>query len=72
LDALLSAVEAWRNDLSNFASEAAKHGTRDSSELLTTGREQVRHIAGKIEERPFVSLALAFATGLVIWGLLRR
>jgi hypothetical protein len=40
--------------------------------LLKTGRQQVRNIAGKVEERPFVSLAVAFATGLIMWGLLRR
>jgi hypothetical protein len=40
--------------------------------LISTGRQQVRNIAGKVEERPFVSLAAAFATGLMIWGLLRR
>ena len=72
LDALLSALEAWRKDLYSFAAERAEHGARDGSDLLTTGRQQVRDIAGKVEERPFVSLAAAFATGLMIWGLLRR
>jgi ElaB/YqjD/DUF883 family membrane-anchored ribosome-binding protein len=72
LDELLSALEAWRKDFYNFAAERAEHGARSGSDVLKTGRQQVRNIAGKVEERPFVSLAVAFATGLMIWGLLRR
>jgi len=72
LDELLSALEAWRKDFYNFAAERVEHGARDGSDALKTGRQQVRNIAGKVEERPFVSLAVAFATGLMIWGLLRR
>jgi hypothetical protein len=56
----------------SFAAETAEHGARSGSDLLKTGRQQVRNIAGKVEERPFVSLAVAFATGLMMWGLLRR
>jgi hypothetical protein len=72
LDELLSALEAWRKDFYNFAVERVEHGARDGSDVLKTGRQQVRNIAGKVEERPFVSLAVAFATGLMIWRLLRR
>jgi hypothetical protein len=72
LPLLLSALEAWRKEFYSFAAERADHGARSGSDLLTTGRQQVRNIAGKVEERPFVSLAVAFATGLMIWSLLRR
>jgi ElaB/YqjD/DUF883 family membrane-anchored ribosome-binding protein len=72
LDELLSALEAWRKDFYNFAAEREERGARSGSDVLKTGRQQVRNIAGKVEERPFVSLAVAFATGLMIWSLLRR
>jgi hypothetical protein len=71
-DALRSALETLRKDFETFATERAEYGAGDGSDLLTTGRQQVRDIAGKVEERPFVSLAVAFATGLMIWRLLRR
>ena len=71
-DALRSALEALQKDFYSFAAERGEHGARDGSDLLATGRQQARNIAGKIEERPFVSVAVAFATGLMIWGLLRR
>jgi ElaB/YqjD/DUF883 family membrane-anchored ribosome-binding protein len=69
VDALRSALEALQKDLHSFVGE---RGAREGSDLLKTGRQQVRNIAGKVEERPFVSLAVAFATGLMMWGLLRR
>jgi ElaB/YqjD/DUF883 family membrane-anchored ribosome-binding protein len=71
-EALRSALEALQKDFYGFAAETGERGARDSSNLLRTGRQQVRDIAGKVEERPFVSLAVAFATGLMIGGLLRR
>ena len=71
-EALLSALEELRQDFYSLAAETAEHGPRDGSDLLTTGRQSVRNIAPKVEERPFVSLAVAFATGLMISGLLRR
>jgi hypothetical protein len=71
-DALRSALEALRRDFYSFAAARGEHGVRDGSDSLATGRQQVRNIAGKVEERPFVSLAVAFATALMIWGLLRR
>jgi ElaB/YqjD/DUF883 family membrane-anchored ribosome-binding protein len=71
-DALRSALEELQKDFYSFAAEAGERGARDGSDLLSTGRQQVRNIAGKVEERPFVSLAVAFATGLMIWRLLRR
>jgi ElaB/YqjD/DUF883 family membrane-anchored ribosome-binding protein len=71
-DALRSALEELRQDFYILAAEKAEHGARDGRDLLKTGRESVRNIAGTVEERPFVSLAVAFVTGLMMWGLLRR
>ena len=71
-EALRSALEELQKDFYSFAAETGERGARDGSDLISTGRQQVRNIAGKVEERPFVSLAVAFATGLMIWGLLRR
>jgi ElaB/YqjD/DUF883 family membrane-anchored ribosome-binding protein len=71
-DALRSALEELRQDFYSFAAERGEDGARYGNDLLTTGRQQVSNIAGKVEERPFVSLAVAFATGLLIGGLLRR
>jgi ElaB/YqjD/DUF883 family membrane-anchored ribosome-binding protein len=71
-EALRSALEALQQDFYSFAAETGKRGARDGSDLLRTGRQQVRDIADTVEGRPFVSLAVAFATGLMIWGLLRR
>jgi ElaB/YqjD/DUF883 family membrane-anchored ribosome-binding protein len=70
-EALRSALEALQQDFYSFAAETGKRG-RDGSDLLRTGRQQVHDIADTVEGRPFVSLAVAFATGLMIWGLLRR
>jgi hypothetical protein len=71
-DALRSAVEALQKDIYSFVGDRGEHGARDGSDLLSTGRQQVRNIAGKVEERPVVSLAVACATGLMTWMLLRR
>jgi hypothetical protein len=71
-DALRSALEELQKDFYSFAAETGERRARNGSDLLATGRQQVRNIAGKVEERPFVSLAVAFATGLMIWRLLRR
>jgi ElaB/YqjD/DUF883 family membrane-anchored ribosome-binding protein len=71
-DALRSALEELQKDFYSFAAETGERGAHDGSDLISTGRQQVRNIAGKVEERPFVSLAVALATGLMIWGLLRR
>jgi ElaB/YqjD/DUF883 family membrane-anchored ribosome-binding protein len=71
-EALRSALEELQKDFYSFAAERGEHGARVGGDLLTTGRQQVRNIAGKVEERPFLSIAVAFATGLMISGLLRR
>jgi ElaB/YqjD/DUF883 family membrane-anchored ribosome-binding protein len=41
-------------------------------DLQTTGRQQLRSVESQIEERPLVSLAIAFALGLVLGRLLDR
>jgi ElaB/YqjD/DUF883 family membrane-anchored ribosome-binding protein len=43
-----------------------------TDEFQTTGPRHLRNIEGKIEQRPFVSLAVAFATGLVVGRMLDR
>lgn len=43
-----------------------------ASDLQTTGQQQLRKAEGKIEERPFMSVAIAFATGLVVGRLIDR
>ena len=43
-----------------------------ASDLQATGQEQVQKVEGKVGERPFVSLAIAFATGMVVGRLLQR
>jgi ElaB/YqjD/DUF883 family membrane-anchored ribosome-binding protein len=43
-----------------------------TSDLQTAGQQQLRNVEGKIEERPFMSLAIAFATGLIVGRLLDR
>jgi ElaB/YqjD/DUF883 family membrane-anchored ribosome-binding protein len=43
-----------------------------ANDLQTTGKQQVRNVENKIEERPSVSLAIAFATGVVVGRMLDR
>ena len=40
--------------------------------LQATGQQQVQEVEGKVHERPFVSLAIVFATGFVTARLLDR
>jgi ElaB/YqjD/DUF883 family membrane-anchored ribosome-binding protein len=42
------------------------------NDLQTTGQQQVRNVESRIQERPFVTLAMAFASGLVVGRLLDR
>jgi ElaB/YqjD/DUF883 family membrane-anchored ribosome-binding protein len=37
-----------------------------SNDLQTSGKQQLRKVEDQIGERPYTSLALAFATGLII------
>jgi ElaB/YqjD/DUF883 family membrane-anchored ribosome-binding protein len=43
-----------------------------AGDLQTAGQQQLRAAEGKIEERPFMSVAIAFATGLVVGRLIDR
>jgi ElaB/YqjD/DUF883 family membrane-anchored ribosome-binding protein len=43
-----------------------------ANDLQTTGQQQLRNAESKIEERPFMSVAIAFATGLVVGRLIDR
>jgi ElaB/YqjD/DUF883 family membrane-anchored ribosome-binding protein len=43
-----------------------------ADDVTTTGRQQLRSVESQIEERPLVSLAIAFAIGLVLGRLLDR
>jgi ElaB/YqjD/DUF883 family membrane-anchored ribosome-binding protein len=54
-------LDAMRQRIATFAND-----------LQTTGKQQVRNVENKIEERPFVSLAIAFATGVVVGRMLDR
>jgi ElaB/YqjD/DUF883 family membrane-anchored ribosome-binding protein len=43
-----------------------------TNDLQTTGQQQLRNLEGKIEERPFMSVGVAFVTGLMVARLLER
>jgi ElaB/YqjD/DUF883 family membrane-anchored ribosome-binding protein len=43
-----------------------------SNDLQATGQQQLRKVEDKVGERPFTSLALAFATGLIVGRMLDR
>ncbi len=45
---------------------------RIADEVQASGRESLRAIEERIEERPLVSLAMAFAVGLVLGRLFDR
>ena len=49
-----------------------KRINRIADELQTGGRESLRAVEERIEERPLVSLAIAFAVGLVLGRLFDR
>ncbi len=86
-DALRSDLDALRKDFGTFVSTVKSNaGSRTEAELdamrqriatltndlQTTGQRQLRNVESKIEERPFMSLAIAFATGVVIGRILDR
>jgi ElaB/YqjD/DUF883 family membrane-anchored ribosome-binding protein len=43
-----------------------------AGDVQTTGRQQLRTVESQIEERPLVSLAIAFAVGVLLGRLLDR
>jgi ElaB/YqjD/DUF883 family membrane-anchored ribosome-binding protein len=49
-----------------------KRINRIAEDLQTGGRESLRAVEERIEERPLVSLAIAFAVGLVLGRLFDR
>jgi ElaB/YqjD/DUF883 family membrane-anchored ribosome-binding protein len=56
---------------SNGSSRAELDGIREriatlSNDLQTSGQQQLRKLEDQVGERPYTSLALAFATGLII------
>lgn len=87
VDALRADLDALRRDLGQiFDTVKTKTGNRAESEIdalrkrierlagdvQSSGRETVRAVGDQIEERPFASLAMAFAVGLVLGRLFDR
>jgi ElaB/YqjD/DUF883 family membrane-anchored ribosome-binding protein len=85
LDALRSDLDTLRKDFATFVSALKSNasGRREAdamrkriatlaNDLQATGQQQLRNVEGKIEERPLMSLAIAFATGLVVARMLDR
>jgi ElaB/YqjD/DUF883 family membrane-anchored ribosome-binding protein len=79
VDALRSELDNFRKDFGVLVSSLKDNGSgradldairqRLSSlgdDWQTTGQNQVRKLEDRIGDRPFVSLTLAFATGLII------
>jgi ElaB/YqjD/DUF883 family membrane-anchored ribosome-binding protein len=86
-DALRSDLDTLRKDFGTFVStlkdnassraEAELDAMRQrlttlSSDLQATGQQQLRKVEAQVGERPFTSLALAFATGLIVGRMLDR
>jgi ElaB/YqjD/DUF883 family membrane-anchored ribosome-binding protein len=87
VDALRADFEALRKDLSSVLETIKGAATsradaeiealrkrldRLGANLQSSGREGVRAVEEQIEERPLVSLAMAFALGLVLGRLFDR
>jgi ElaB/YqjD/DUF883 family membrane-anchored ribosome-binding protein len=86
-DALRADVDTLRKDFSTLVTtlrgsassraEAELDAMRQrvatlAHDLQTTGQQQLRIAERKIEEQPFMSVAIAFATGFVIGRVLDR
>ena len=86
-DALRSDLETLQKDFGTFVStlknnaggraEAELDAVRQrlvtlSSDLQTAGQRHLRRVEDQVVERPYVSLAAAFATGLIIGRMLGR
>lgn len=87
LDAIKSDIDALRKDLVSVADSVKGTATKRAdaeidalrkrldklaTNVQTTGREQLRAVEEQIEERPLVSLAMAFAIGLMLGRLFDR
>jgi ElaB/YqjD/DUF883 family membrane-anchored ribosome-binding protein len=78
-DALRSELDTLREDFGTFVSTLKDNGSNRaeldairqrlatlSNDLQTSGQQQLRKLEEQVGERPYTSLALAFATGLII------
>ena len=78
-DALRSELDSLREDFGSFVSTLKHNGSSRaeleeireriatlSNDLQTTGQQQLRKLEGQVGERPYTSLAIAFATGLIL------
>lgn len=87
LDAIKSDIDALRKDLVSVVDSVKGTATKRAdteidalrkrldklaTNVQTTGREQLRAVEEQIEERPLVSLAMAFAIGLMLGRLFDR
>ena len=87
LDSLKSDIDTLRKDLGavlerikgTAANRAEteiqalqKHINRIADDVQTSGREGIRALEERVEERPLISLAVAFAVGLVLGRLFDR
>jgi ElaB/YqjD/DUF883 family membrane-anchored ribosome-binding protein len=85
-DALRSELDALREDFGTFVSSLKDNGSSRaeldgirqriatlSNDLQTSGQQQLRKFENQVGERPYVSLAVALASGLIVgWMLDRR
>ena len=87
LDTLKSDLEALKKDIGAIAQSLKGQATsraeaeldhvrqrvgRLAGDLQSQGREQIRSFEAQIEERPFASLAMAFAIGLIFGKMFDR
>jgi ElaB/YqjD/DUF883 family membrane-anchored ribosome-binding protein len=84
-DALRSELDTLRDDFGNFVSTLKDNGSRRaeldgirqrittlSDDLQKSGQQQLRKFENQVGERPYVSLAVALASGLIVGWLLDR
>jgi ElaB/YqjD/DUF883 family membrane-anchored ribosome-binding protein len=69
-------VNTLKNNASSRA-EAELEAVRQriatlSNDLQTTGQQQLRKVEDQVGERPYTSLAIAFATGLIVGRMFDR
>ncbi len=83
-DAIRSELDTLREDFGTFVSTLKDNGRRPeldsirqritalSNDLQTSGQQKLHKLEDQVSERPYTSLALAFATGLIIGGIAGR
>jgi ElaB/YqjD/DUF883 family membrane-anchored ribosome-binding protein len=69
LDTLKAGLDTLRKDISSLASSFGDTATNEASR---GGREGVSAVEHQIEERPFISVLVAFGIGVVIGKLINR